>query len=327
MSVARNQLHARLGGAAAILLALLLLAIPSAATASAAGPAAADAARATASKATASKARGARKANRRRAAARRRARLRRLARLRVARSTRLDDAVAVRSRAPVSSSSSSSGDLLFAGTHLSDFDQVQAAPGAIADVADPLGSGAASLQMTVEEGDVYPVTPTDNPRAQALSPSLIDPGEEIWLRTRFMLPSDFPSVDGWLSLVSIYGAPFDGSSPWQIGVRGDELLWQRNDSYDYDVPWRMPLIRGRWVEVLLHERFAGDGWVEMWIDGRQVTFPGGTQRLAMATMDHSNDGGPNHAKIMQYREAGMFDSATVYFGSLLLGRTREAVGA
>lgn len=266
---------------------------------------------------------------RRHAEKRRNARARRASRARrrlsrVSRRSSLGNAIAVGRTAPRSSSSSAS-DLLFDGSRIADFAQLQAAPDAIGEVQDPLGSGEISFEMTVEDGDVYPVTPTDNPRAQALSPSLIDPGEEIWLRTKFMLPSDFPSVKGWMALVSIYGPPFDGSSPWQIGVHGSELLWQRNGTYDYDVPWRMPLVKGRWVEVLLHERFATDGWVEMWIDGRQVSFPGGAERLSMATRDSSNDGGPNSAKIMQYREAGMFDSATVYFGSLLLGRTRASV--
>jgi hypothetical protein len=115
------------------------------------------------------------------------------------------------------------------------------------------------------------------------------------------------------------------------------LIWQRNDSYDYDIAWQMPLPRGRWVDVVMPQRFAADGFVEMWVDGRQVTFfessshnpndEAPTQRLEMATVDHSNGGGANHAKIMQYRQAGMFDSATLYFGSLLLGKTRASVGA
>jgi hypothetical protein len=232
---------------------------------------------------------------------------------------------AARSQSSSSGSSSSLGDLLFSGSRIADFAQLQAAPGAISEVLDPLGSGESTFMMTVSDNDVYPVTPTENPRAQALSPPIVQPGDEFWLRTKFMLPADFPRVSGWMSLVSIYGPPFDGSSPWQIGVGDNEIHWQRNGTYGYDVPWQMPLTKGRWISVLLHERFATDGWVEMWIDGQQVTFPGGAQRLDMQTVDSSNDGGANHAKIMQYREAGMFDSATVYFGSLQVGVTRASV--
>jgi hypothetical protein len=227
---------------------------------------------------------------------------------------------------PAQASAQQPTELLFDGSHIADFDQLQSAPGAITEVADPAGGGGTAFQMNVSDRDVYPVTPTENPRAQALSPTIIDAGDEFWLQTKFMLPENLPAVHGWMSLVSIYGAPFEGSSPWQIEVVNNEIRWERNGSYDWDIPWRMPLVKGRWVTVLLHERFANDGWVEMWIDGQQVSFFGRDQRLEMATMDSSNDEGANAAKIMQYREADMFDSASVYFGPLKLGSSRAAVG-
>lgn len=224
---------------------------------------------------------------------------------------------------------------LFEGDQINDFAQVQSAPRALTELPDPLGSSETVFKLTVNDRDVYPVTPTENPRAQALSPSLIEPGDEFWLGTKFMLPENFPSVSGSMSLVSIYGPPFNGSSPWQIEVTGDEFTWTRNSTYGYDVPWRMPLVKGQWISVLLHERFATDGRVEMWIDGQQVTFfPAGSYNpthqpesnlLTMATMDKSNNGEPNAAKIMQYREAGMFASASLYFGALKIGASRESV--
>jgi hypothetical protein len=230
----------------------------------------------------------------------------------------------LRRRAQGTAGKETSG-LLFDGSHIGDFNQLQEAPGAITEVPDPAGSGETDFAMTVSDQDVYPLTPTDNPRAQALSPPLIEQGDEFWLQTKFMLPENLPTVKGWMSLMQIYGAPFNGSSPWEIDVAENEILWQRNGTYDWDIPWRMPLVKGRWISVLLHERFAGDGWVEMWIDGQQVSFFESDTRLAMQTMDSSNDGGPNAAKIMQYREAGMFASASVYFGPLKLGTTRASV--
>jgi Polysaccharide lyase len=230
----------------------------------------------------------------------------------------------------------SPSELLFSGARLSDFAQIQAAPGAITEASDPLGSGQTVLKMTVSDRDVAPITPTENPRAQALSTSVINPGTELWLSTKFMLPSNFPSsVPGWMSLVSIYGPPYNGSSPWCIGIGGTHFNWQRNGTYNWDIPWEAPLVRGRWVKVLLHERFATDGWVEMWIDGNPVKFFSGTynpnhlgttEHLNMKTVDSSNNGGANAAKIMQYRQAGMFETATVYFGALKVGKTRASVG-
>ncbi|MDX6625332.1 MAG: hypothetical protein QOE56_321 [Solirubrobacterales bacterium] len=226
---------------------------------------------------------------------------------------------------------------LFTGLKLTDFANLQQAPGAITETTDPLGSGEKVLKMTVSDKDVAPITPTQNPRAQALSSDLIESGDEFWMSTKFMLPQDFPSsVPGWLALMEIYGAPFNGSSPWQIGIEGNSIAWTRNGTYKWDVPWKMPIVKGQWVTVLLHERFASDGWVEMWINGQPVKFFDSagynpnkvtpTEHLAMKTRDASNNGGANAAKIMNYRKLGMFSSTTVYFGALRLGGTRASVG-
>jgi hypothetical protein len=73
----------------------------------------------------------------------------------------------------------------------------------------------------------------------------------------------------------------------------------------------------------------------MWIDGDRISFfpPGNynpshlsqTNHLEMATMDWANDEAPNSGKIMQYRQAGMFESATVYIGPLEIGTSRASV--
>ncbi len=239
------------------------------------------------------------------------------------------------SSSPNQASPNPSSELLFNGSKISDFALLQEAPGAITEVPDPLGSGETVFQMTVNNKDVAPITPTDNPRAQALSPSMIKPNEEFWLQTKFMLPQDMPSIPGWMSLVAIYGAPFDGSGPWGVAITENEFRFQRNSTYNWDIPWRAPLIKGAWVTVTLHEKFGSDGFVEMWIDGHQINFfPKGnynpnheaeTEHLSMQTMDASNDEGLNAAKIMQYREANMFETGTVYFGALKLGTSRASV--
>ena len=229
------------------------------------------------------------------------------------------------------------GALLFSGTRVSDFKANESAPGAVTEVANPAGGAGTALQMTVANSDVYPITPTDNPRAQLLSPAIIEPGDEFWWHSEFFLPASFPdAVPGWLNVLEgPYGAPYAGSPPWSVQVNGDGIRWQRNSTYDWDIPWEMPLVTNQWVEVLMHCRFGSDGWVEMWIDGRQVTFFAGathnpdhvpaTQRLDMKTMDASNDGGPNFAVIQSYRQAGMFNSVSLYQGPMLIGETRSSV--
>jgi Polysaccharide lyase len=226
---------------------------------------------------------------------------------------------------------------LFSGARIDDFPTEYSAPGAITEVPDPAGSGERVLRFDVSNRDVYPLTPTENPRAELTSPDLIRPGMNIWLSTKFLVPTSYPSVGGggWVSLVSLYGPPFHSSSPWQLELAGNSLQWQRNQTYGFDIPFELPLQKGHWTTVLLHEGFARRGFVELWIDGRRIEFFGlgaynpdhraATSRLRMATMDRSNDEGPNSARIMQYRKAGMFGRGTIYFGPLEVGRTRASV--
>lgn len=239
---------------------------------------------------------------------------------------------------PPTSEPSPSSELLFSGSRIGDFWLNQSAPGAVTEVPDPAGGSRSVFKMTVADTDVYPITPTENPRAQLMSPPTIQPGDEIWWHSSFYLPAEFPSsVPGWLNLLEgPYGAPFNGSPPWQIQVVGNYIQWTRNKTYGYDVPWRMPLVKEKWVDVLVHERFGSSGWVEMWIDGQPITFFAGgtynpsrvapTTHLNMATMDSSNNGGPNSIILQSYRQAGMFSSVSVFEGSLQIGRTRASVG-
>lgn len=233
--------------------------------------------------------------------------------------------------------SGAAGPLLFSGVTIEDFRAAHAAPGAISEVRDPAGSGATVLRFDVSDRDVHPLTPTENPRAELLSPDLIRPGMDFWLATEFLVPADYPAVRAgeWVSLVAVYGAPYRGTGPWSLELAGNSLQWQRNSTYGYDIPYKAPLTRGRWTRVLVHERFGRRGFVAMWIDGRPIRFFGeGTYnpsrhrpvwRLKMATRDHSNGAGRNSARIMQYREAGIFRAGSIYFGPLRVGRTRASV--
>jgi Polysaccharide lyase len=241
---------------------------------------------------------------------------------------------------PVAQSSSASQPdegLLFSGSRISDFADNQSAPGAVTEVPDPAGSGEKVLKMTVANDDVAPVTPTDNPRAQLVTPAFVEPGEETWWKSRFYLPKDFPSdVPGWVSIIEgPYGQPYDGSPPVSISVDDGEIRFQRGDTYQYDVAWQEPIEKGRWIEVLLHTRFGHNGFVELWVDGQQVTFfedtpfnplhEDPTTHLEMQTMDHTNDGGPNFFVLQNYRERNMFNSLTVYHGPTEVGTTRASV--
>ena len=232
------------------------------------------------------------------------------------------------------------GDLYFAGYSISDFLD-QSAPAAVSMVPDPAGSGQQVFKMTVADTDVYPITPTENPRAQLGAVRLIDNGQEYWWSSAFYLPPGFPTyIPDWLTLVEgPYGAPFAGTPPWSIELGQDNMRWQRNSTYDWDVPWDQPYPIGQWVHVLVHGLAAANGYIQMWIDGRPVTFFADdfnnpnmiapTTILPTATIDASNDSDGGNGQGMfidSYRKVGMFPSLTIYQSPTLIGSTRAAVG-
>jgi Polysaccharide lyase len=225
----------------------------------------------------------------------------------------------------------------FLASSIREFELNQSAPGAVTEVPDPVGGDEDVFKMTVSDDDVYPLTPTGDPRAELLSPATIQPGDQFWWRAKFLLPRGFPaSVPGWLTLLEgPYGPPYAGTPPWHVEVHRNQIQWSRNRTYRWDVPWQMPLVRERWIEILVHSRLATHGFVEMWVDGERVTFFRGdahnpdrrapTRRLHMRTLDSTNDEGPNYVSVLNYRERGMFPSVTVYHGPMALGPTRASV--
>ena len=238
---------------------------------------------------------------------------------------------------PGTTAAPSSTPQLSSGSNLRSFWLNQSAPGAITEVPDPAGSGETVFKFTVGDGDLTQGS-TPNPRGELISKPNITAGAEFWWSTKFFLPADFPAATpNFVTLMQgPYGSPNAGTPPFHIEANNGVIKWQRNSTYNWDIPWEMPQVRNQWVSVMIHERFAADGWIEMWINGQQVTFFANssynpnrmppTTRLQMATMDSSNNGGPNALYLQQYRKAGMYSSLTTYEGPLLIGPTRESVG-
>lgn len=201
---------------------------------------------------------------------------------------------------------------LFNGDQIRDFPGNQSAPGAISEVADPLGSGQTVFKMTVKDSDRVI---SENPRAQLESPSFVTPNLEFWFRTKLLIPNEFPTFSGWMTLFSVYGPPYAGSGPWHIASGdGRNIGWE-------DHNWRVPITRGKWMDIMQHGVFSENGFLEIFLNG-QLSMP----KTNAALRNRTNSGGNNNVRIAQYRQAGMFDVATLYWGPLLCGTTRASVG-
>jgi len=194
---------------------------------------------------------------------------------------------------------------------------------------DPHGLPRRAARFAVRDSDVGP---TSNPRALVSSREQLHAGREVWIGWSTLFPRRFPrSIPGWLTFASTYGPPYRGTGPIKFGVEGTSIVWRRNATYGWDVPWRMPLVRGRWVDFVVHQRLSRSrrrGFVELWINsggGWQRQGLNGRARLRMRTLDRSNARGPNVHSLSNYRKRGMFASVSLYHASHRLGTSFAAV--
>ncbi len=194
---------------------------------------------------------------------------------------------------------------------------------------DPHGLPRRAARFSVRDSDIGP---TSNPRALVSSTTPLRAGQEIWIGWSTLFPRRFPSsIPGWLTFASTYGPPYRGTGPITFGIEGDRIRWRRNATYDWDVPWSMPLVRGRCIDFVVHERLSRSrrrGFVELWINrgqGWERQRLGGRERLVMRTLDRSNGRGPNVHSLSNYRKRGMFSSVTLYHASHRLGTSFAAV--
>lgn len=176
--------------------------------------------------------------------------------------------------------------------------------------------------------------PTENPRAQIETPYNFREGDDRYFGLSFFFPEDFPESlpdQGWVTLgEQAYGPPFDDAAGVSLRVQnvvgedGLELRWQRNDTYDNDIPWHGPRIseiRGRWVDVVQRIRLSSDpeeGFVELWMntgDGWERQQLSGRERLKMKTYDSAADDGANNSRLSLYYTRDLRGPITMFHGA------------
>jgi hypothetical protein len=200
--------------------------------------------------------------------------------------------------------------------------------------------GSHAVAVTVLDTDVAPCTPTSNPRASSYIEDLFRPGDTVWETFSIYVPNDFPLVSHFMMFQEDYGPPFHSTPPNGFYIQNFEGTGNRfYITGDYDPAtkkttrvWSGPLTTGVWHDWLVHKKLTPDesGFLEVWLDGRPLTFTNGSthlggQQTMLAGATRAN------FSLMQYRQAGMFpmdrypDGLTIYFDEARVGSTREVV--
>jgi hypothetical protein len=199
--------------------------------------------------------------------------------------------------------------------------------------------GQYAARFHVLDTDVDPCTSTENPRAELETPeSLFKPGDDRWEAWSLYIPTTVPTPlcgscdDGaWFVFQEDYGAPWDGSPAvgWNFDFTANpkKIRMDRGEQYGHDQPGGVDIATGRWMDLLVHKKFAntasGGGFVEAWVDGAPIAFPGGVTKLMTQTM-HSTQNQLGFY-LTAYRMRGYFTSFDVYYDAIRIGTTSAAV--
>jgi hypothetical protein len=233
-----------------------------------------------------------------------------------------------------STASTAPGSVLFDGSTESVWHDQSASPTRIQQVPDPLGADDTVLRLTAKNGDVYPRTPTDNPRAQLITPSdIITRGVPFWETYEVYLPPSFPTrlTDGsWIALGSpFYGSPFAGSPSIEMEITDGRFMW---DTDRYAKPttrpiWSMPVETDRWITFTWHLYPTSNGFTELYVNGVPVSVShraGTYDGFAQPVIDPTNDVGPWFSQLSVYMQHNVFQDVTVYFRFFKIATTEAS---
>jgi Polysaccharide lyase len=187
--------------------------------------------------------------------------------------------------------------------------------------APPQGDRA--VRLIAYDDDVEPCTPTKDPRAQILSPDLLEDGMEVWEGFSIAFPPDYPNIDDNL-VQQDHGPPYSGSPPVAIRTDG-QFIVLTVDGEDEPI-WRTPLETGRWYRFVLHKVLSPDydGLVELWVNGVRQAFTDGS--FTYETFTAEQDGtGPMAFYLANYRARGEAEQVSVFFDDARIGRSLAAV--
>jgi hypothetical protein len=229
--------------------------------------------------------------------------------------------------------SSSVGTILFDGSSLSSWWLNQSAtPTRVQIVPDPDGAANTAQQFTTYNTDVYPLTPTANPRSQLVTPTtVLTPGNTYWESFEVFVPQNFTFLsNGWVSLeTAAFGYPYAGSPPVELSTENGDFRFQRNGfaPTPWQIAWSTPVVKGQWYRFTWHFLFSAAGWVELYVNDVQQRLKVGTtsvSQLPIAMLDPTDSTGPWISDEQLYYELGNYQSTSVYFKNFKIATTQAA---
>jgi Polysaccharide lyase len=226
------------------------------------------------------------------------------------------------------------GTVLFRGGGLSGWHSQSASATRVIKVADPSGTSDAALKFTAYNGDVYPKTPSKNPRAQLItSIGIVTAGVPFWESYQVYLPASFPTAktDGsWIALGSpFYGRPFAGPPSVNMEIEDGDFRWRTNSHSQVpgQILWRMPVETKKWIRFTWYVVPATDGYVELYVNDKpvRVHYNGHTGYGAnIPVIDASNYIGPWFSQLSVYMALNEFSEVTMYFKNFAIATTQAA---
>jgi hypothetical protein len=221
--------------------------------------------------------------------------------------------------------------LLFDGKSERGWYVQSAGPTRIRVVRDPAGGHDSVLRFEAHNGDVFPRTPTANPRAQLIVPLPVRRGGQFWESYELYVPSSFPvgaTYSGWLGLGSpAYGPPFSGPPSVGLSIGNGDFRFQRDGfaADPWQIAWHEPVVLRRWIRFTWHVKLSRRGFVQLYVNGRPVELTssqGESTTLHMAVLDPGNAKGPWISQISAYYKLNEFPQVTLYFRDFRIATTK-----
>lgn len=220
--------------------------------------------------------------------------------------------------------------LLFNGANKTGWQDQSATSTRVHRVWNPDNGPGTALKFTAYNADVFPLTPTVNPRAQLVTPLPVRPGGSFWESYEVFLPNNFPLAqtrNSWIALGSpAFGPPWTGTPSVALSIVNGDFRFQRDGyaSQPWQIAWQTPVVLGQWIRFTWHVRLSQNGSVQLWMNNQPVELANGSTTsttLNMPVLDAGNAKGPWFSQLSVYFKHNSFHQVTVYFRSFRIATT------